>query len=98
MSFTSILLLLFAILSIASNVIGYIALPKDDASKSRRQFIIFMISLSCLLTVGSIAMMFIGGKSGGGGGGETNTKANAKANANEKGAILGAAVEAAVNK
>ena len=94
MSFTSILLLLFAILSIASNVIGYIALPKDDASKSRRQFIIFMISLSCLLTVGSIAMMFMGG--GGGGGGANNANAKAKANANEKGAIIGAAAEAAV--
>ena len=77
MSFTSILLLLFAILSIASNVIGYIALPKDDASKSRRQFIIFMISLSCLLTVGSIAMMFMGG---GGGGGATNAKPENGAN------------------
>lgn len=79
MSFTSILLLLFAILSIASNVIGYIALPKDDASKSRRQFIIFMISLSCLLTVGSIAMMFMGG-GGGGGGGATNAKPENGAN------------------
>jgi len=74
MNFTSILLLVFAILSIASNVIGYIALPKDDASKSRRQFVIFMISLSCLLTVGSIAMMFMGGGSSGGGGGAANAK------------------------
>lgn len=94
-TFTSMLLLVFAILSIASNVIGYIALPKDDASKSRRQFVIFMISLSCLLTVGSIAMMFMGG--GSSGGGSTNAKAKANSNANEKGAILGAAVEAAVN-
>jgi flagellar basal body-associated protein FliL len=87
MSFTSILLLLFAILSIASNVIGYIALPKDDASKSRRQFIIFMISLSCLLTVGSIAMMFMGG---GGGGGETNAKAQANANTKKEAALIAA--------
>jgi hypothetical protein len=88
MNFTSILLLIFAILSIASNVIGYIALPKDDASKSRRQFIIFMISLSCLLTVGSIAMMFMGG--GGGGGGETNAKAKANANTNKEAALIAA--------
>jgi hypothetical protein len=80
MSFTTILLLLFAILSIASNVIGYIALPKDDASKSRRQFIIFMISLSCLLTVGSIAMMFMGG---GGGAGAANAPTNKKSGLNK---------------
>jgi hypothetical protein len=91
MSFTSILLLLFAILSIASNVIGYIALPKDDASKSRRQFIIFMISLSCLLTVGSIAMMFMGG--GGGGGSSNNAKANANAKIAEKAALIDNVVE-----
>jgi hypothetical protein len=58
MSFTSILLLIFAVLSIASNVIGYIALPKDDASKSRRQFVIFMITVSCILALGALYSTF----------------------------------------
>ena len=56
-----IILLLFAILSIASNVIGYIAIPEDDGSKSRKQFLIVMIAVSCALTVGTIASFFMGG-------------------------------------
>ena len=55
-----ILLLIYAVLTLASNVIGYIAIPEDDGSKSRKQFLIFMIAVSCVLTFVTLISFWFG--------------------------------------